>query len=201
MGAAPPDGAQGRRARIADRRAREMEIIVGVRCERKSRPTACRGGDAGQGERRGLCRSDAALRPSRLRRAVDHRRVLRHGWPDARCHGRAAGIRGQELLAETSVKSYRYYDFVMAAFVTVLLCSNFIGAAKQATVNLPLLGAVTFSAGVLFFPISYIFGDILTEVYGYARDRRVVWAGFAALAFASLSEANASAAKPAHTTR
>jgi len=74
----------------------------------------------------------------------------------------------------------------MAAFVTVLLCSNFIGAAKQATVNLPLLGAVTFGAGVLFFPISYIFGDILTEVYGYGRDRRVVWAGFGALAFASL---------------
>jgi len=84
------------------------------------------------------------------------------------------------------VKNYRYYDFVMAAFVTVLLCSNFIGAAKQATVNLPLLGAVTFGAGVLFFPISYIFGDILTEVYGYGRDRRVVWAGFGALAFASL---------------
>jgi uncharacterized integral membrane protein (TIGR00697 family) len=84
------------------------------------------------------------------------------------------------------VKSYRYYDFVMAAFVTVLLCSNFIGAAKQATVDLPLLGAVTFGAGVLFFPISYIFGDILTEVYGYGRDRRVVWAGFGALAFASI---------------
>jgi len=84
------------------------------------------------------------------------------------------------------VKSYRYYDFVMAAFVTVLLCSNFIGAAKQATVELPLLGATTFSAGVLFFPISYIFGDILTEVYGYGRDRRVVWAGFGALAFATL---------------
>ena len=84
------------------------------------------------------------------------------------------------------MKTYRYYDFVMAAFVTVLLCSNFIGAAKQATVNLPLLGAVTFGAGVLFFPISYIFGDILTEVYGYGRDRRVVWAGFGALAFASL---------------
>ena len=83
------------------------------------------------------------------------------------------------------MKSYRYYDFVMAAFVTVLLCSNFIGAAKQATVSLPLLGEVTFSAGVLFFPISYIFGDILTEVYGYGRDRRVVWAGFGALAFAS----------------
>jgi uncharacterized integral membrane protein (TIGR00697 family) len=82
-------------------------------------------------------------------------------------------------------RQYKYYDFVMAAFVTVLVCSNFIGAAKQATVTLPLLGAVTFGAGVLFFPISYIFGDILTEVYGFARDRRVVWAGFAALAFAS----------------
>ena len=84
------------------------------------------------------------------------------------------------------MKQYRYYDFVMAAFVTVLLCSNFIGAAKQAVVTLPLIGEVTFGAGVLFFPISYIFGDILTEVYGYGRDRRVVWAGFGALVFASV---------------
>ena len=84
------------------------------------------------------------------------------------------------------MKPYRYYDFVMAAFVTVLLCSNFIGAAKQATVSMPLFGEVTFGAGVLFFPISYIFGDILTEVYGYGRDRRVVWAGFGALVFASV---------------
>ena len=83
-------------------------------------------------------------------------------------------------------RNYRYYDFVMVAFVTVLLCSNFIGAAKQASVSLPLLGEVTFGAGVLFFPISYIFGDILTEVYGYGRDRRVVWAGFGALVFASV---------------
>ena len=83
------------------------------------------------------------------------------------------------------MKTYRYYDLVMAAFVTVLLCSNFIGAAKQTTIDLPLLGATTFGAGVLFFPISYVFGDILTEVYGYGRDRRVVWAGFGALAFAS----------------
>jgi uncharacterized integral membrane protein (TIGR00697 family) len=83
-------------------------------------------------------------------------------------------------------RSYRYYDLVMAAFVTVLICSNFIGAAKQAVVELPLLGPTPFGAGVLFFPISYIFGDILTEVYGYKRDRRVIWAGFGALAFASL---------------
>lgn len=83
-------------------------------------------------------------------------------------------------------RRYRYYDLVMASFVTVLVCSNFIGAAKQATVDLPIFGTVTFGAGVLFFPISYIFGDVLTEVYGYARDRRVVWAGFGALAFATL---------------
>jgi uncharacterized integral membrane protein (TIGR00697 family) len=69
---------------------------------------------------------------------------------------------------------------VMASFVTVLLCANVIGAAKVAQV-----GGVTFGAGVLFFPISYVFGDVLTEVYGYARARKVVWAGFGALAFAS----------------
>ncbi len=77
-------------------------------------------------------------------------------------------------------RSYRYYDLVMAAFVTVLLCANVIGAAKVARI-----GPFTFGAGVLFFPISYLFGDVLTEVYGYARARRVVWAGFAALGFAS----------------
>ncbi len=84
------------------------------------------------------------------------------------------------------MKNYKYYDFIMAAFVCVLLCSNLIGAAKAAQVDVPLLGTVTFGAGVLFFPVSYVFGDILTEVYGYGRDRRVVWAGFAALVFASL---------------
>jgi uncharacterized integral membrane protein (TIGR00697 family) len=83
------------------------------------------------------------------------------------------------------VRTYRYYDFVMVAFVTILICSNLIGPAKAAQVELPLIGAVTFGAGVLFFPISYVFGDILTEVYGYARSRRVIWAGFAGLAFAS----------------
>ena len=86
-------------------------------------------------------------------------------------------------------RSYRYYDFVMAAFVCVLLCSNLIGAAKAAQITLPIIGQVSFSAGVLFFPISYIFGDILTEVYGYGRDRRVVWAGFGALAFGAVMAA------------
>ena len=82
-------------------------------------------------------------------------------------------------------RNYRYYDLIMAAYVCVLLCANLIGAIKTSTVALPLVGEVTFATGVLFFPISYFFGDILTEVYGYARDRRCVWAGFTALAFAS----------------
>ena len=79
--------------------------------------------------------------------------------------------------------SFRYYDLVMAAFVTILLLSNLIGASKPSYVILPGIGAWSFGAGVLFFPISYIIGDILTEVYGYARARRVIWTGFAALLF------------------
>lgn len=82
-------------------------------------------------------------------------------------------------------RTFRYYDLIMAAFVCVLLCSNLIGAAKAAQLELPLIGTVTFGADLMFFPLSYIFGDILTEVYGYGRDRRVVWAGFGALAFAA----------------
>ena len=93
------------------------------------------------------------------------------------------------MTAKSQIRQFRYYDFVMAAYVCVLLCSNLIGPAKETSFHVPILGTVTFLAGVLFFPISYIFGDILTEVYGYARDRRVVWAGFAALAFASLVSA------------
>ena len=91
------------------------------------------------------------------------------------------------------MKSYRYYDFVMAAFVTVLICSNLIGPAKIVQVD----GWPAFGAGVLFFPISYVFGDVLTEVYGYARARRVIWAGFAGLAFASLMAAVVVALPPA----
>ncbi len=83
-------------------------------------------------------------------------------------------------------RQYRYYDLVMAAFVTILICSNLIGPAKIAQLDLPVLGVVTFGAGVLFFPISYVFGDVLTEVYGYDRARKVIWAGFAGLIFASV---------------
>jgi uncharacterized integral membrane protein (TIGR00697 family) len=77
----------------------------------------------------------------------------------------------------------RYFDFVMAAFVVVLVLSNVIGAGKRAIVDLPMIGPWPFGAGILFFPISYVLGDILTEVYGYARARRCIWAGFCAVLF------------------
>jgi uncharacterized integral membrane protein (TIGR00697 family) len=83
-------------------------------------------------------------------------------------------------------KTYKYYDLILGAYVCIVLCANLIGPAKVSTVQLPWIGPVTFLAGVLFFPISYLFGDILTEVYGYARDRRVVWCGVGALLFAAL---------------
>jgi uncharacterized integral membrane protein (TIGR00697 family) len=83
-------------------------------------------------------------------------------------------------------RTYKYYDLIMAAFVAVLLCSNLIGVQKVSSVNLPFYGEYVYGAGVLFFPISYLFGDILTEVYGYARSRKVIWAGFGALVFASV---------------
>ncbi len=83
-----------------------------------------------------------------------------------------------------------YYPILMAGFVAVLLCSNLIGPAKvcifEAPFALPLIGAtIIFGAGNIFFPISYIFGDILTEVYGYAKTRKVIWVGFAAMIFAT----------------
>jgi queuosine precursor transporter len=83
-------------------------------------------------------------------------------------------------------KQYRYYNFIMAAFAVVLVCSNIIGPGKITEIQAPLLGSLTFGAGIMFFPISFIFGDILTEVYGYAASRRVIWTGFVCLAFASL---------------
>ncbi len=90
-----------------------------------------------------------------------------------------------EIASNVSASSFRYYDLIMAAFVCVLLCANLIGVSKIAQVNL--FGTPhAFGAGNLFFPLSYLFGDILTEVYGYARSRRVVWAGFSALLFASI---------------
>ena len=78
-------------------------------------------------------------------------------------------------------RHFRYFDYMMAAFVGILLLSNLIGAAKLANV-----GGWTFGAGILFFPISYVLGDVLTEVYGYANARRCVWVGFFALLFMAL---------------
>lgn len=84
-----------------------------------------------------------------------------------------------------NTRHYKYYDLLMVAFVTVLLCSNMIGPGKVC--QLPILGfLITFGAGNIFFPISYIFGDVLTEVYGYARSRKVIWAGFGAMLFYAL---------------
>jgi queuosine precursor transporter len=79
-------------------------------------------------------------------------------------------------------RQFRYYDFVMAAFVAILLLSNVIGAAKPAAIIWRGEEWV-FGAGILFFPLGYVIGDVLTEVYGFARARRVIWAGFAALLF------------------
>ena len=83
----------------------------------------------------------------------------------------------------SALHHFRYYDIVMAAFIAILLLSNIIGASKPSYIVLPNGTEWSFGAGVLFFPISYIIGDVLTEVYGYARARRVIWTGFAALAF------------------
>ena len=98
------------------------------------------------------------------------------------------------------VRQYRYFDFVMVAFVVVLLCSNLIGPGKACAIDLGLnivpdwssttglfwTSMLVFGAGNIFFPISYIFGDVLTEVYGYARARKVIWAGFGAMIFATI---------------
>ncbi len=79
-------------------------------------------------------------------------------------------------------KNYRYYDIIMGLFITVLLVSNVASSAKIIDLgfsifNLPAI----FDAGTILFPISYIFGDILTEVYGYKKSRRIIWMGFACL--------------------
>jgi uncharacterized integral membrane protein (TIGR00697 family) len=104
-------------------------------------------------------------------------------------HVEASTLQGRPL---------RYYDFIMAAFVAILLLSNIIGASKPSYVVLPVIGTWTFGAGVLFFPFSYIIGDVLTEVYGYARARRVIWTGFAALIFMAFMAAVVVAMPPAN---
>jgi queuosine precursor transporter len=84
-------------------------------------------------------------------------------------------------------RDYKYFDLVMALFVTVLLLSNLLSSAKIIDLGFS-LGPISFifDAGTLVFPVSYIFGDILTEVYGYRRSRRVIWVGFFAMALMAL---------------
>jgi uncharacterized integral membrane protein (TIGR00697 family) len=85
-----------------------------------------------------------------------------------------------------AARSYKYYDILLGASVAVLLCSNLIGPGKTVLVDLPLLGAVTFGAGNVFFPISYIFGDVFTEVYGFGHARKAIWVGFGSMLFAAI---------------
>jgi queuosine precursor transporter len=97
----------------------------------------------------------------------------------------------------SGITRFRYFPYVMTAFVAILLLSNVIGAAKQSFVVLPNGEPWIFGAGVLFFPVSYIIGDVLTEVYGYANARRVIWTGFAALLFMAFMAAVVVALPPA----
>ncbi|TMJ18555.1 MAG: DUF4157 domain-containing protein [Alphaproteobacteria bacterium] len=128
--------------------------------------------------------------------AGDHALALWRGDPEAvervRPNMVGSGLRGfggtmgeirEVKAAALGELRLRYFDYVMAAFVTILLLSNVLGAGKVAVIDLPWVGLRPFGAGILFFPISYVIGDVLTEVYGYARARRVIWAGFAALLF------------------
>ncbi len=81
---------------------------------------------------------------------------------------------------------YKYFDLIMALFVTVLLVSNIASSAKIVDWGVSVFGLrLAFDAGTVLFPISYIFGDVLTEVYGYRRSRRVIWMGFACSALMS----------------
>jgi uncharacterized integral membrane protein (TIGR00697 family) len=87
--------------------------------------------------------------------------------------------------AQRSAHRYKFYDVLLSASVAVLLCSNLIGPGKTVAFPVPGVGHVSFGAGNIFFPISYIFGDVFTEVYGYASARKAIWAGFGAMAFAA----------------
>ncbi len=79
------------------------------------------------------------------------------------------------------MKNYRYLDLITALFVVVLVVSNI------ASTKVVLFGPFTFDGGTLLFPLAYIFGDVLTEVYGYKRSRRVIWTGFFLLLLSTLT--------------
>lgn len=94
--------------------------------------------------------------------------------------GRKAGKKGKK-------RQYRYFDLVMVLFVTVLITSNIASSTKIVDWGISLAGTrLAFDAGTLLFPVSYIFGDVLVEVYGFRNSRRVIWAGFAMLVLSAL---------------
>ncbi|MES1975969.1 MAG: queuosine precursor transporter [Pseudomonadota bacterium] len=107
--------------------------------------------------------------------------------------GRPQAVTAREIAG----REFRYFDFVMVAFVVILVLSNVVGAGKRAVVDLPWIGLWPFGAGILFFPLSYLIDDVLTEVYGYARARRAVWAGLVALSFLVVMEWTVVALPPA----
>jgi uncharacterized integral membrane protein (TIGR00697 family) len=113
-------------------------------------------------------------------------------------------IRRIDRASALSAHRFRYYDFAMAATCVIVVCANVIGAGKvaQLAIDLPWRNEpwfFTFGAGILFFPLSYVLGDVLTEVYGYARARRVIWTAFASAAFAAAMAAFITAMPPAPT--
>jgi queuosine precursor transporter len=95
--------------------------------------------------------------------------------------------RNDEQGQDNQRSRYRYLDLITALFVTVLVVSNIASSAKIVDWGVSIFGVrLAFDAGTLLFPISYIFGDILTEVYGYRRSRRVIWIGFFCLGLSSV---------------
>jgi queuosine precursor transporter len=85
-------------------------------------------------------------------------------------------------------RTYRYFDLITAVFVTVLIVSNILSAAKIVDLGFDVLGVrMAFDAGTILFPLSYIFGDILTEVYGYRLSRRAIWTGFLCLSLTAVA--------------
>ena len=89
------------------------------------------------------------------------------------------------MTVHRAARSYKFYDVLLSASVAVLLCSNLIGPGKTVVLHAPGIGGISFGAGNIFFPISYIFGDVFTEVYGYARARKAIWVGFGTMTFAA----------------
>jgi len=83
--------------------------------------------------------------------------------------------------------AYRYFDVLMTFFVVVLVLSNIASSAKIVDLRFSIFGIpMAFDGGTLLFPLAYVLGDILTEVYGFKAAKRVIWTGFAVLAFSSL---------------